>query len=221
MKRAELDEACWLVTNGERTVGPVCMGALLDAVGRGALSSDCLARKPEWLEWRALTQLREVAALRSAAASAPPLEERVGELLSSASDRSEVVHLALCAAVTATGATLGWAHRRTRRRGRLLTVCQFGPVPERLGALGPHVDDAVLAHASSGAVVTGAVHGGPAEGAIARRFSVPVSGVAMLPVLGQRELWGLVEIARTDHVFRKDDRRLLELVARHARACFA
>ncbi len=218
MKRAELDEACWLVTNGERTVGPVCMGALLDAVGRGALSSDCLARKPEWLEWRALTQLREVAALRS---STPPLEKRVGELLSFASDRSEVVHLALRAAVAATGATLGWAHRRTRRRGRLLTVCQFGPVPDRLGALGPHVDDAVLAHASSGAVVAGTVHGGPAEGAIARRFSVPVCGVAMLPVLGPKELWGLVEVARTDHVFRKDDRQLLELVARHARACLA
>ncbi len=224
----ESDEACWLVTNGERTVGPVCMGAVLDAMERGALSSDCLVRKPEWLEWRALTQIREVCAHGALATSqavvsrpepGPQPARWVEELLASASDRSEVVHLALQAAVSVTGASLGWGHRRSRRRGTFLTMCQVGSVPQRLGMPGPSQKDPVLARASDGEVLSGTVHSGAAEASIARRLGAerPVCGVAMLPVLGPKELWGVVEIARTDHAFRSDDRALLELVVRHAR----
>jgi hypothetical protein len=194
LARDEIDEACWLVTNGERTVGPVCMAALLDAFERGTLSSDCLARKPEWLEWRALTQLREVCAHAAPAdgASRSPrgrsCETWIEELLSSASDRSEVVHLALQAAVCVTGASLGWAHRKSRRRGTFFTMCQVGPVPDRLGSPGPSLKDPVLARATRGEVVSGTVHSGAAEESIAHRLGVerPVRGVAMLPVLGPK-----------------------------------
>lgn len=210
----------WLVTNGERTVGPVHMSALLDALDRGAVSPQCLVRQPDWPDWRALEQTREYRALRG---PAPPGSDdrgrRVLELLSAASDRSEVVHCALQAAMVVTGAVLGWGHRRAGRDGELVTVCRRGAVPERLGQIGVDVKDPVLARAKAGEVIAGASSAGDVESTIARRFGTAhvVRGVAMLPVLEQHELWGMVEIARTDHAFRRADRRMLSLIAHHAR----
>jgi GAF domain-containing protein len=214
-----LSEACWLVTNGDKTVGPVHMSALLDGFDRGVVSAECLVRQPDWPEWRALSQTREYRALHdSKPAMSDDLSRKVLDLLSGASDRAEVVHCALSAAMFATGAAFGWGHRRAGKRGEFMTVCKRGAVPDKLGQTALGASDPVLVRARAGEVIAGAPSSGDAEGAIARRFgSAQVRGVAMVPVIEPSELWGVVEMARTDHAFRRADRRMLAMIAHHAR----
>lgn len=200
----------WLVTNGRRVLGPVSTGAILRALGRGLLGVDSLVRQPTWAAWRPLSQIREAEAWFDGGASRPPVEE----WLDRASDRGELVHFALLAALLATEAPWGAAH--VRRGGSFVTSCIAGELPEtHLGRL-VEPRDPLVQLARAGEVYVGEVQQGAPEAlAVAQRLGghLEPSAVAMFPLLGHRRLLGLVELGRRDHPFRRADQALLERLA--------
>lgn len=201
--------ANWLVTNGKQVVGPLPTGVLLQALARGLLGPDSLVRQPAWAAWRPLSQVREAESwLEGAEVSSAEA------WLSQATDRAELGHFALAAALRITAASRGAVHMR--RGEGMVTSCVAGMPPEqRLGRV-VEPQDPTLHVARTGAVYLGDVpQGAPEAVATAQRLGgepEPIA-VAMLPLLGCRRLLGMVELARSDHPFRASDRALLERIA--------
>jgi hypothetical protein len=202
----------WLVTNGRAVIGPVTSRALLRAIERGMVGPDCLVRQPSWAAWRAPSQVREVASWLRGPRETPQDAE---PWLDRATDAGELAHWALVAATRATGACVGLAHLE-RGRG-YSTCCALGPGAE--SALGqtvlPGDSAASLARRGGGAVLGDLQRGAPEVVAAAQRLGwlEGLSGVALLPLRGERRLLGWLEVGRTGHPFRRADRLVLERIA--------
>lgn len=203
--------ATWLVTNGRAVIGPVSTAGLLRAMERGVVGPDCLVRQPGWSAWRQLAQIREVGTWFR---QEPPAHAEIELWLGRASDLAELAHLAMVAALRATRASFGRAY--LRGEGGYVALCAEGGNPE--DALGRLLEpsDPAFGWAARGESFLGDVRSGaPACLSMAQRFpeGEALCGVASIPLLAERRLLGVVELARTDHPFRESDRELFERIA--------
>jgi len=203
----------WLVSNGTVTVGPVRTELLLRGVMHGRVPSDSLVREVGWQTWRNVGQIREVCALKRVLertvaepdARVSSLREGV-QAVTEATDVGEALLIALHAVAHATSATVGRAHRVREPLLLPTTSCVFETSAEALGEVLPWFDPA-FALARSGALVLGPAQVGPVERAIAARLEseTPLKGVAMLPISVGGQLCAMLELGRSDHLFRASD----------------
>lgn len=203
----------WLVSNGSITVGPVRTELLLRGVMHGRVPSDSMVREVGWQNWRELGQIREVCALKRVldrtvaepSSKVPSLRESAAAV-AEAGDVGEALLLALHAAARATSATVGLAHR-VREPLLLPTMsCVFEASLQLLGEVLPWFDPA-FALARAGGLVLGPADAGVVERAISSRLAGTGSlrGVAMLPISVDGQLCAILELGRSDHLFRVSD----------------
>jgi hypothetical protein len=212
----------WYVTDGRGVVGPVDTELLLRGIATSRIPQSCLVTQASWTSWRHLHQIREVSrgwieplpAWASARIGTSDVPE---DLVSKARDAGEALLLAMHAAVTATRATAALVHRHREPFVGLVTSCAHGPgTEEQLGQVVPRFDP-VLAAARMGRGVLGRPSGGERQRCIARRFdagNATLEGVAMVPVFDGARLLAMLEVVRADHPFRKEDRSVLQRIAR-------
>jgi hypothetical protein len=92
----------------------------------------------------------------------------------------------------------------------LVTSSAFGPsMDDQLGQVIPRLDPA-LALAEVGQLLMGSptAERMSATGAVGRRFSAcgeALAGLAMVPIFDGGRLLAMIELARADHPFRKED----------------
>jgi hypothetical protein len=212
----------WYVTDGQGVVGPVDTDLLLRGITSSRIPHHCLVKQPSWTCWRHLHEIREVS--RGWIEPTPSWADRqlgqsdVSEdLVSKARDAGEALLLAMHAAVTATRATAALVHRQREPFVGLVTSCAHGPGTEdELGHVVPRFDP-VLGAARMGRGVVGRPWGGELQQCIARRFDgggLELEGVAMVPVFDGTRLLAMMEVVREDHPFRREDRTVLQRIAR-------
>jgi hypothetical protein len=212
----------WYVTDGRGVVGPVDTDLLLRGITTSRIPHNCMVTQASWTCWRHLHEIREVS--RGWIEPTPSwADHHLGKsdvsesLVSKARDAGEALLLAMHAAVTATRATAALVHRHREPFVGLVTSCAHGPgTVERLGEVVPRFDP-VLASARMGRGVVGRPGGGELQRCIARRFEsagLTLEGVAMIPVFDGPRLLAMMEIVREDHPFRREDRSILQRIAR-------
>jgi hypothetical protein len=212
----------WYVTDGQGVVGPVDTDLLLRGIASSRIPHSCMVTQASWTSWRHLHEIREVS--RGWIEPTPSWESvRLGnssvpeDLVSKARDAGEALLLAMHAAVTATRATAALVHRQREPFVGLVTSCAHGPsTEEQLGNVVPRFDP-VLGAARMGRGVVGQPTGGPLHRCIARRFegaAEELRGVAMVPVFDGTRLLAMMEVVRADHPFRREDRIVLQRIAR-------
>src|SRR6187399_1561455 len=189
----------WLVCNGGVTVGPVRTDLLLRGVIHGRVPSSAWVRQTGWQNWRELAKIREVSALSRV------LERRVDEptlepsslresadAVAQAADAGEALLIALHAAVYATSATVGLAHRVREPLLLPTTSCSFEAPAERLVAVLPWCDPAfTLARTGRGRILCGTGEPGGVQQAVSNRLSpgAPLAGLAVLPLMLNGQLF--------------------------------
>jgi hypothetical protein len=212
----------WYVTDGRGVVGPVDTDLLLRGIATSRIPQNCMVTQASWTGWRHLHEIREVS--RGWIEPCPTWEaNHLGrshvpeDLVSRARDAGEALLLAMHAAVTATRATAALVHRQREPFVGLVTSCAHGPgTEEQLGQVVPRFDP-VLGAARRGRGVLGRPSGGDLQRSIARRFDASgceLEGVAMVPVFDGTRLLAMIEMVRADHAFRREDRRILQRIAR-------
>ncbi len=201
----------WFVSNGAVTVGPVRTELLLRGVMHGRVPSDSMVREAGWQTWRNVGQIREVCALKRVLDRTMD-EPRVqgfregAQAVAEATDVGEALLLALHAAAHATSATVGLAHRVREPLLLPTTSCVFECSSDALGEVLPWFDPA-FALARSGGLVLGPASAGGVELAISARLAngAALRGVAMLPIAVNGQLCAMLELGRSDHLFRTSD----------------
>ncbi len=206
----------WYVSNGETTVGPVRTDLLVRGVWFDRIPPDCQVREARWMAFRAMDQVREVAAARRARSlgfAGPrvrlgaPRSEDLARCFACATDPREVITFLLNEVIERTGAEFGVIHRAVARYGFPVTACVRGPgLVEQLGQA-VSVDDPSITLARTGRLVFGAPEDGFIERRIALRLGQPraLRGVALLPVITSGQLVAVLELGRRDHAFRRRD----------------
>jgi hypothetical protein len=210
--------ARWYVTNGDTVVGPVGTDLLLKGITNARIPDDCMVMQESWSEWRSLFEIRELSAIgpvpcwtEGSVASSVRVPE---ELVEKARDAGEALLFAMHAAVTAVRATAALVHRIREPFVGLVTSSAHA-IDDQLGQVIPRLDP-VLELAKARRILIGSPEEGPAERAIARRFSAckgEIRGVAMVPVFDGDTLLAMLELARTDHPFRTSDTPTLFQIA--------
>lgn len=223
----------WYVWSGESVEGPMNTAMLLQGVSYGRVPTHSLVRAHAWTAWRELPRIREVRALqreksRKGAHWHPPLgwlpphpgdeaEHNTARTLCVATSQLETMLLALHAAVQETGAQVGLVHRFRSGDGVFATVFTHGPNLNRLeGEIVPG-HDAAGAAALRGRGVVGSQGLGPSQRAVIGRLgttSLPLHGVAMVPVRAGGRTIAMIELGRSDHPFRGCDKLRLAGVRR-------
>jgi hypothetical protein len=211
----------WLVTNGDTTVGPVHTELLLRGYVGGRIPEHCRVREVRWDAWRALSDIREIGSFkRGLARDAAPLNLREAcRFLPVTRDVGELLSLALQLAALALDANAGLIHRYRTPLTLPVTSAVFGVPAERLGEVLPASDASYLL-ALRGKGLCGSPYHGSTERLVAERLQhdAPLTSVAMTPVIAAGRLVALLELGRTDHVFRADDAgELAEFSAQVAR----
>jgi hypothetical protein len=221
-ERPQTSSGPWYVTDGHGVVGPVDTDLLLRGITSSRIPHNCMVTQATWACWRHLHEIREVS--RGWTEPAPLWADRhlgksnVSEdWVSKARDAGEALLLAMHAAVTATRASAALVHRQREPFVGLVTSCAHGRgTEEQLGHVVPRFDP-VLAAARMGRGVLGRPLGGELQRCIARRFdgaSLALEGVAMVPVFDGTRLLAMMELVREDHPFRREDRGILQRIAR-------
>jgi hypothetical protein len=205
----------WLVCNGGVTVGPVRTELLLRGVIHGRVPSSAWVRQTGWQNWRELGKIREVSALARVLerrvdepALEPPSLRESAEAVTQAVDVGEALLLALHAAVLATSATVGLAHRVREPLLLPTTSCLFEAPSERLGEVLPWFDPAfALARSGRGRILLGSGEPGSVQQAVAARLSpdVPLAGLAVMPIMVNSQLCAMLELGHSAHPFRTSD----------------
>jgi hypothetical protein len=212
----------WYVTDGRGVVGPVDTDLLLRGIATSRIPHSCMVTQPTWTSWRHLHEIREVS--RGWIEPPPAWDaDHLGRgdvpehLVRKARDAGEALLLAMHAAVTATRATAALVHRHREPFVGLVTSCAHGPgTEELLGQIVPRFDP-VLGAARMARGVLGRPSGGELQRCIARRFDgcgSELEGVAMVPVFDGTRLLAMIEVVRADHAFRREDRSILQRIAR-------
>jgi GAF domain-containing protein len=209
----------WYVRNGQTVVGPVDTDLLLRGITSARIPGDSMVLQESWACWRDISLTREHSRLQrsfSWAASARASAEVRDELVQRARDAGEALLLALHAAVVATRAAAGLAHRVRAPFVGLVTSSVHGSgMDQQLGAVVPRLDPALVV-ARRGEILLGTPTDNHALAAVARRFSVHrgnIAGVAMVPVFDGGRLLAMLELARVDHAFRHEDGAVLQKIA--------
>lgn len=211
----------WLVTNGDTTIGPVHTDLLVRGYLGGRIPLHCRVREVSWGSWRPLERIREIGSLsrRLAPDTAPlSLQEATGRLPVTR-DVGELLTAALALAALVLDANAGLVHRYRSPVGTPVTSAVFGVPAERLGEVLSASDPSYQA-ALRGKGLCGTPQQGLTERLVAERLQhdAPLSSVAMAPIIASGRLIALLELGRTDHVFRADDgAQLGEFAAQVAR----
>ncbi len=205
----------WLVCNGGVTVGPVRTELLLRGVIHGRVPSSAWVRQTGWQNWRELGKIREVSALTRVLerrVDEPTLEpgslQESVEAIAQAADAGEALLIALQAAVRATSATVGLAHRVREPLLLPTTSCLFEASSERLGEVLPWFDPAfALARTGRARLFLGSGEPGGVQQTVSARLSpgIPLAGLAVLPIMVNGRLCAMLELGRSDHPFRTSD----------------
>jgi GAF domain-containing protein len=198
----------WLVTNGDTTVGPVHTELLLRGYMGGRIPEHCHVREVRWGSWRPLDGIREIGSLkRRLARDGAPLDLRQAtQCLPVTQDVGELLTLALQLAALALDANAGLLHRYRSPVATPVTSAVFGVPAERLGEVLPDTDPSYLL-ALRGKGLCGSPQRGLTERLVAERLQhdAPLQSVAMAPIIAGGRLVALLELGRTQHVFRVDD----------------
>jgi len=197
----------WLVTNGDTTIGPVHTDLLLRGYLGGRIPLHCRVREVSWGAWRPLEGIREISALKRTLSRDVPVSLReASQRLPVTRDVGELLTSALGLAALVLDANAGLIHRYRSPLALPVTSAVVGVPAERLGQVLPGTDPSYLL-ALRGKGLFGSPHAGLAEQIVAERLQhdAPLSSVAMAPVIAGGRLVGLLELGRTDHVFRADD----------------
>lgn len=198
----------WLVTNGDTTVGPVHTDLLLRGYMGGRIPLHCRVREVSWGAWRPLDRIREIGSLnrRLARDTAPLTLREAPSRLPVSQDVGELLTAALGLAAVALDANAGLIHRYRSPVGTPVTSAVFGVPTERLGEVLARTDPS-YGLALRGKSLCGSPQQGLAERLVADRLQhdAPLTSVAMAPVIAGGRLVALLELGRTEHVFRADD----------------
>jgi len=196
------------VTNGDTTVGPVHTELLLRGYMGGRIPSHCQVREVSWGSWRPLERIREIGALnrRLARDAAPSTLREALRRLPVTQDIGELLTWALALAALVLDANAGLVHRYRSPVTTPVTSVVFGVPGERLGEVLPATDPS-YALALRGKSLCGNPTHGLAERVVAERLQhdAPQRSVAMAPIIARGRLVAVLELGRTDHVFRADD----------------
>ncbi len=138
------NNAEWLVSDGERVVGPVTLDLIAKGIDVGKLPPNALVRHRDSTEWLAASALPELA---GGPGSDPngfePLDRAAIDRVDGASSVGEAALFALAGAVERVGCTGGLLH--IARGGLFETRCAHGPrAADQLGRLIASVDPTVL-----------------------------------------------------------------------------
>jgi hypothetical protein len=198
----------WLVTNGDTTVGPVHTELLLRGYMGGRIPEHCWVREVRWGAWRPLDGIREIGSLkRQLARDKTPLNLReAGQALPATRDVGELLTWALQLAALALDANAGLLHRYRAPLDVPVTSAVFGVPAEKLGEVMSLTDPLYLL-ALRGKSLCGSPRHGATERLLAERLQhdAPLASVSMTPIVASGKLVALLELGRTDHVFRVDD----------------
>lgn len=205
-----------MLRSGTAVVGPVSTDLLLKGLASGRVPRTAGIRQVGWAGFRRLNQIREVNAWersRAAESSEPRGDAGVDRAIERAIDRAELLLLTLGAAVSNSHAHLGLAYRVRPPLNRPVISCVCGAGVQLLGQV-LHDDDPAFSAASQHEFVLGRPCDGAVERAIERRLTdQALGGVALVPILANDILFGVVELGRFDHPFRQTDRERLERIA--------
>lgn len=217
----------WLVSNGDRTAGPVSTNHLLEGARRGLPRHFRVKviRTRTFKSagaWRALDQLREVRIIdETPLERAKRLTARAGlfgleTLLRLSDEKSEILRLGLTVAAERLGADFGFVHAFEADSYMPVTRLSHGAGAEtRIGA--PLLPNDVLAHvARTRASALGDVDTHHAFRVAASRLGArngEVRGVAMVPIVSHGRTLAMIELGRAGHPFRSSDGRSLSAVA--------
>ncbi len=209
----------WLVTNGDTTVGPVHTELLLRGYVGGRIPLNCRVRDVSWGSWRPLERIREIGSLNRRLSREVPLDlSEASRRLPMTQDVGELLTLALQLAALALDANAGLIHRYRSPVTTPVTSAVFGVSAERLGEVLP-ASDPSYSLALHGKSLCGSPCHGLTERLVADRLQhdAPLCSVAMAPVIARGRLVAMLELGRTDHVFRAADAEdLAEFAARVA-----
>lgn len=199
----------WLVSNGTTTIGPVHTELLLRGYMGGRIPEHCQVREVRWGAWRPLDGIREIGSLkrRLARDAERPLNLREAAMrLPSTRDVGELLTRALELARLTLDADAGLIHRYRSPLALPVTSSVYGASSERLGEILP-ANDPVYLLALRGKSLCGSPRSGIAERVLAQRLEHEraLSSVVMTPVVASGRLIALLELGRSDHVFRVDD----------------
>lgn len=197
----------WLVSNGDTTVGPVPTELLQRGYLGGRIPLHCLVREVGWGSWRPIERIREIGSLnRSLSRDMPRSLREATNRLPVTPDVGELLTSALGLAAQVLDANAGLIHRYREPLALPVTSAVVGVPVERLGEVLPSTDPSYLL-ALRGMGLFGSPQQGVAERIVAERLQheAPLSSVAMAPVIVGGRLVALLELGRTDHVFRADD----------------
>jgi hypothetical protein len=217
---AAMQSPRWLVTNGDTTVGPVHTELLLRGYMGGRIPEHCWVREVRWGAWRPLDGIREIGSLkRRLARERTPLNLReASQSLPTTGDIGELLAWALQTAALALDANAGLLHRYRSPLDVPVTSAVFGVPAERLGEVLPETDP-IYTLALRGKALCGSPRHGTTERILAERLQhdAPLASVSMTPIVASGRLVAMLELGRTDHVFRVDDADdLAELASRVA-----
>lgn len=209
----------WLVTNGSTTIGPVHTELLLRGYMGGRIPEHCQVRDVRWGAWRPLDGIREIGSLkrRLARSAERPLNLReAATRLPVTQDVGELLTWALDLAVQTLDANAGLIHRYRSPVSFLVTSSVYGVPPECLGDVLPATDPSYLL-ALRGKGLCGSPYLGVTERVVAERLQHdgPLRSVTTTPIVASGRLVALLELGRTDHVFRSDDADDLAEFAAH------
>lgn len=215
----------WVVSDGERTVGPVSTTLLVKGVGEGRVPAECYVRAQRALIWRPVGEVREVRAyetmLYRRAQRAPVTRaSALGALIDLCESTRETLGLGLELAAERTGASVGLLH--------LFVADKPAETRHATGAFDPDcfgrplaAEEPTARMAGAGCIALGDPRRDPELALVGKRLGAAtdvLAGVAVVPILGERGPIALMELGRTDHGFRATDAVVLrEVAARVAR----
>jgi hypothetical protein len=203
----------WLVSNGEKTVGPVETDLLVRGVVSGRIPETCSVSMCGE-SWRPIDQVREVRQARSGMygpqAPIPGSVRHAIRWLADANDVGEALSLALHGACTVTGAQVGILYRQRHPLELPVVSASLGDPMLELGEVVSRADPAWNAAAEGEPTLFR-----PGRSAAARAMALRLSpkrelaGIAMIPLRTPTEVVGVIELGRFDHCFRTTDARAL------------
>jgi hypothetical protein len=201
----------WLVSDGDLIIGPIATELLVRGVQNGRIPPECSVCSTAGGDFRPIDQVREIRAARSAAGAGRRVDARNAvQWLADARDASEVLLLALHAACELAFAEIGALYRVRFPLDLPVLSASCGDACLDLGEIVPRRDPAWQI-AQEGEPVALRPRLSAAARAMASRLCIDrdPQGLAIVPIRGATELFGVVELARFDHPFRAADVRAL------------
>jgi GAF domain-containing protein len=185
----------WLVTDGERVVGPVSLDLISKGIDSGKLSPEALVRHRDSTEWRAACEVPELAGGPGSDALGFDADDRAAiDLVDGAASIGEAALFALAGAVERVGCTGGLLHMA--RGGLFETRCAHGPgAADALGRLIASVDPTVLAVARERAWADPPRPDASTTAARLEKLGVLRTAILALPIRFGGRLAGILEVS--------------------------